>query len=438
MDRAPRLLIAAAVAVTAWMSPDPALAQGADPSATSGASSSRAGVQEPYFPDRRQWERRSPGEVGMDAARLQAAVDFAIAAESTTPRDLAVAHPLSWGREPFDEPVGPLKERGDMTGVIVRNGYIVAEWGEPERVDMTFSVTKTFLSTTVGLAWERDLIGDVDDPVRPYLPPLVLPDGDGEPGSASVDVGASTAPVLLFESEHNRQITWDHLLRQTSAWRGTLWGKPDWGDRPSPERADWLSPDRAVPGTEYEYNDVRVNLLALAATSVWRRPLPEVLHELVMDPIGASATWRWHGYHNSWITLDGRRIQVVSGGGHWGGGMYINAMDMARFGYLFLRNGRWDGRQIVPEAWIGMAETPSEPNPGYGFMNFFLNTGQQALPSAPEAAFAFRGSGTNLVYVDRENDLVVVARWIQGGDIDGFIGRVLDSIESAATETPDS
>ena len=97
------------------------------------------------------------------------------------------------------------------------------------------------------------------------------------------------------------------------------------------------------PGTFYEYNDVRVNLLALAALHVWRRPLPQVLRELVMDPIGASNTWRWNGYENSWVTIDGLRMQSVSGGGHWGGGMFISSRDHARFGLLFLRGGTWAG-----------------------------------------------------------------------------------------------
>ena len=63
-----------------------------------------------------------------------------------------------------------------------------------------------------------------------------------------------------------------------------------------------------------------------------------------MEPIGASSTWRWYGYENSWVEIDGQKVQSVSGGGHWGGGMFINAYDMARFGYLFLRNGKWKDR----------------------------------------------------------------------------------------------
>jgi CubicO group peptidase (beta-lactamase class C family) len=179
----------------------------------------------------------------------------------------------------------------------------------------------------------------------------------------------------------------------------------------------------------YEYNDVRVNLLALAALQVWRRGLPQVLRELVMDPIGASNTWRWWGYDNSWVNVDGVMVQSVSGGGHWGGGMWISARDQARFGLLTLRRGRWRGRQLVSEAWLEMAVTPTAAEPTYGFMNFFLNTGRKLLPSAPESAFVHLGAGTNAVYVDAENDLVVVVRWIERSALDGVVHSVLAALE---------
>ena len=95
----------------------------------------------------------------------------------------------------------------------------------------------------------------------------------------------------------------------------------------------WLNPENSS-GSVYEYNDVRVNALALAATSVWRKPLPQVLKEEIMDKIGASNYLALDGYRNSFIVLDGQPVQSVSGGGHWGGGMFINAFDMARFGLL--------------------------------------------------------------------------------------------------------
>ena len=359
-----------------------------------------------------EWEHRKPQQVGMNAGLLETAIEFAKASETKASRDLERNHYLSWGLEPYGDAVGPHKKRGHMTGVIVRHGYLIAEWGEPQRVDMTFSVTKSFLSTTVGLAYDRGLIGGVHDRVQPYM------------------------PTAHFDSKHNSKITWDHLLRQTSDWEGTLWDKPDWADRPpkdvQPE--EWLTRPRNEPGTTYKYNDVRVNLLALAALHVWRQPLPRVLKKYLMDPIGASNKWRWNGYENSWVTLDGLKVQSVSGGGHWGGGMFLTARDQARFGYFTLRRGKWKGKQLLSEEWFAMARTPGKINDGYGFMNFFLNTGRKSIPSAPETAYSHRGHGTNMIYVDEESDLVVVARWIEGRAINEFIGKVLASTKDREDE----
>jgi CubicO group peptidase (beta-lactamase class C family) len=344
----------------------------------------------------------------MDAALLEEAISFAKASESENPRDLGEYLTVRLTSEPHSQIIGPVKERGDMTGIILRHGYIVAEWGEPKRVDMTFSVTKSFLSTTVGLAYDLGLIRGVQDRVQEYM------------------------PLEHFNSEHNSKITWDHLLRQTSDWEGTLWDKPDWADRPGDDPTEWLTRERHEPGTVYKYNDVRVNLLALAALEVWRRPLPQVLKEYVMDPIGASNTWRWHGYQNSWVDIDGLMMQSVSGGGHWGGGMWISARDQARFGYFTLRGGKWKGEQLLNEEWFEMARTPTGARPTYGFMNFFLNTDGKLYPSTPENTFCHLGSGTNMVCVLPDQDLVVVARWIQGDAEDGFLKRVLASIKPAA------
>ena len=388
------------------------------------AQAQRASVYYPGPGD--AWERRAPAQVGMDAALLDSAVAFAAANESRAPRDLELAHYQTFGREPFGHAVGPFAERGDPAGIVIRNGYIVAEWGDPHRVDMTFSVTKSFLSTVVGVAVDRGMIRGVDDPVDPYVAPtfVLAPEG----GSRHAGGMGEGRPMRLFDTERERRITWNHLLRQTSDWEGTLWGKPDWADRPLQNPREWLTRPRNEPGAAYEYNDVRVNLLALAATNVWRRPLPEVLREEVMDPIGASPTWRWTGYENSWILLDGRPVQAVSGGGHWGGGMFISARDLARFGYLTLRRGRWRDRQVLSDAWVRMALTPTPVEPTYGFMNWFINTDRTYLPSAPASAFAHVGNGTNVVYVDPEHDLVIVARWIANPAVDGLVQRVLASL----------
>ena len=380
----------------------------------------------PYVPGA-TWERRDPAAAGFDPARLTEAIQFAIQADAKAPRDMEVAHYQSFGaREPYGQGIGPFKPRGEPTGVILRGGYVVATWGEPDRVDMTHSVTKSFLSSVVGVAFDRGLIPSVRDTVWKAMAPIyrLRLQAPSEPGTTA----GESYFLDPFATPHNREITWDDLLRQTSDWEGTLWSKPDWADRPSQDPVEWRTRKRAQPGTTYEYNDVRVNVLALAATNVWRRPLPEVLRDNIMDPIGASASWRWFGYDNAWITLDGRPVQVVSGGGHWGGGMFINAWDMARFGLLTLRRGMWGDKRILSEAWVKMALTPTVPQPTYGFMNWFLNTDRKWMPSAPPNAFGHVGNGTNLVFVSPDQDLVAVVRWIDNPSIDAFLGKLLGAV----------
>lgn len=385
----------------------------------------KAASTEIYFPGPdAEWKRKSPTEAGFNADKLKEAIAYCISQESNNPRSMEQSHYQSFGaREPFGTAIGPFKDRGDVSGMVIHKGYIIAEWGDPFRVDITHSVTKSFLSTVIGLAVDRKLIGSVNDTVWKYVPPI-LPYNPVPVADKAAQLGQ---PQFLtpFETPHNRKITWDHLLRQVSDWEGTLWGKPEWADRPSQKSTEWQTRPRNAPGAVYEYNDVRVNALALAGLSVWRRPLPQVLKEFVMDPIQASNTWRWYGYENSYVVLDGQIMQSVSGGGHWGGGMFINARDMGRFGYLTLNKGKWKGQQLLSENWVKMATTPTPAEPTYGFMNWFLNTDKKLLPSAPASAFYHLGNGTNIIYVDRENDLVIVARWISNVSLNEVIGRFL-------------
>jgi CubicO group peptidase (beta-lactamase class C family) len=399
------------------------LALAALPAAAQSRSRPAAAAQ--YVPGP-TWEHRSPSAAGVDSAKLADAIGFAIKSEARGSRDMEENHYRSFGREPFGQGIGPFKPRGEPSGVILRGGYVIASWGEPDRVDMSHSVTKSFLSATLGLAFDRGLITSVRDTVWKSQAPTyrLRLSAPSEPGSEYRE------PQFIdpWTTPHNRTITWDDLLRQTSDWEGALWGKPEWADRPSQNAAEWTTRARKQPGTAYEYNDVRVNVLALAATNLWRRPLPEVLQEHLMGPIGASRTWRWNGYDNAWITLDGRPVQSVSGGGHWGGGMFINAWDMARFGLLTQRRGMWGDKRILSEEWVKLSLTPTVPQPTYGYMNWFLNTDRKWMPSAPASAFGHVGNGTNLVFVAPEQDLVIVVRWIENGAIDEFLGKALGAI----------
>jgi len=362
-----------------------------------------------YYPPPGHWQRQAPEQLGFDPARLAAAVAGARDRGVVEPRELSEALQESYRKEPGYRILGPTGRREAPAGLVIRHGRIAAEWGDPERVEMTFSVVKSFLSTVAGLAWQAGRVPDLDEPV-----------------GRRVRSGQ-------FESAHNRPISWRHLLNQTSDWQGVLWGIEDWADRPvGDDPQQWANRELHAPGSHFKYNDVRVNLLAYALLQVWRKPLPVVLREQVMDPIGASVTWRWEGYENSWVVLDGQHMQSVSGGGHFGGGLFISSLDLARFGLLMLRNGRWGETQLVPEAWLRMAREPTPVKPAYGFM-WWLNTGRQSIPAAPESAYYAAGYGGNYVYIDPDNDLLVVLRWTPAlADVITDILAALDDATGAA------
>lgn len=379
----------------------------------------QARAEKAQFPAKGAWQQRDAALLGLDKTKLDEAVAFAIQHESTTDKDLAKATVAQFANEaPYNTLIGPTQTRAGANGIIIRHGFVAAEWGDTARADMTFSVTKTFLSTTVGVAFDRGAIKSVTDRVAPYMP-------EG---------------VDLFTSEHNAPITWEHLLRQTSDWSGELWGKPDWADRPPRGRApaEWKNREMHEPGTFYKYNDTRVNVLALAALYVLKEPLPAVLKKTIMDPIGASDTWHWEAYDNAIVEINGRKVKSVTGGGHFGGGMFINVRDMARFGYLFLHNGKWRDRQLISERWQAMAKTPGPANPGYGFCNWFLNNparlpdgtdGPLPFPATPRSAVTFQGNGANIIYIDWEHDLLIVVRWIDSNrSANEFFGRVIRAI----------
>jgi len=354
-----------------------------------------------YYPEPGDgWKRKQPEDVGFNPELLAQAVVFAKTQETKQPRD------FSTQVETFGALLGPIpKDRAETNGIILRHGYIVSEWGDTAHVDPTYSVAKSFLSTVLGLMIDRGMIKSIDDPVRNYIK-------DGG-----------------YDSPHNSKITWRHHANQTSEWEGSMFGKSH----------DFIGVEqfgrgrrepRALkePGEFYEYNDVRINRFSLSLLTIWKRALPDVIKEYVMDPIGASNTWQYHGYRNSEVVIDGKKLISVSGGTRWGGGLWISTRDEARFGYLFLRRGKWGNKQIVSEKWVQMATTPGPIGPNYGFL-WWLNTQRKQWPSAPATSFAAIGNGSNTIWIDPEHDIVVVWRWHQGNG-DEFFKRILASLKS--------
>ncbi len=362
-------------------------------------------TQQLYFPDS-TWQTKKPAELKMNAALVDSAVSFAIRNETKTDYDLRIAILKAHANEPNYRIAGPTSERGRPAGIILKNGYIVAQWGNVERVDMTFSVSKSYLSTVAGLVLDDRLIKNIDDRVGEYV-------SDGK-----------------FDGEHNSKITWRHLLTQSSDWWGCLFDVCDWADRPPRDGTidDWKNRKLLEPGSTFEYNDVRVNLLAYSLLQVVRKPLSLVLRERIMDPIGASTTWRWYGYDNSSVNVDGKTIVSVSGGGHFGGGIFINTLDQARFGLLFLRKGKWKNKQLISEQWVNSVSQPSAANKSYGLM--WWTNEENRLGNVSKKIYSADGFGGNFIIVDTEHDLVIVVRWLDPSKIGELVQLVINAAET--------
>ena len=309
---------------------------------------------------------------------------------------------------PYNQLLGPVFERGPVSGVIVQNGETVFEFGEPDRPDMTFSVTKTYLALVAGVAFDQGLLNDL-----------------GEPVSAQIK-------GLGFDDSHNRQITWAQLMQFTSEWRGECFGIPDSVDH---YRQVGFQPAYAAgtpakgqirptqqPGTYWEYNDVRMNQFSLALMHLFERPLPEVFKEHIARPLGISDQWHWHGYDNSWVTIKGKPMQSVPGGGHWGGGVQISARDQAVLGNLLINNGRHNNLQIISERWLNKMLTPCDIAPYYGYF-LWLNT-QSNFPNASTQSFFALGVGGQLIWHDPTRNLVAALRWIDQTKTNDFLGLI--------------
>lgn len=353
-------------------------------------------------------------EAGIDAERLALAVARATGSEPALPRAMNRWLATTLAEEPWPRVMGPLLDRGGPSGLVVVRGRTVARWGHPERREMAFSIAKSALATVAGLAFDDGLLDDLDEPVVERVPLAAL-GGDLVTGGVPLDPEAA------------RRISWRQLLTQTSDWRGTLFDVPWWAD-PQGRQA----PDEPAhgPGARFSYNDVRTNLLSLALTHLRGASGAEILGERILGPIGVADGWSWQGLDQMRTTLaDGRELPVVTGGSHWGGGLWLSAVDLARFGLLHLAGGRWGDAALLSERWCTLMLEPCAVRDAYGLMwwrnpqagRSAADAGAPPLgavadeqgfyPGSGVRGFAAHGTGDQVVWCDPDRDLVAVVRW---------------------------
>jgi len=343
---------------------------------------------------------------------LKEAIQFIEKCETPWSRDASPP----WGIHEVDPPpynrlYGPVHGRGPVSGVIFHKHVMLAEWGQPRKADLTFSVAKTYLALLAGVAFDQGLLPDVHEPV------------------------IQKCPGIGFEGERLKKITWHHLLQQTSEWEGTCLGIPEQVDRYrwltyQPGKADGIKGDArplGEPGSRFEYNDVRINQLSLALLHLFQRPLPEVFEEFFRKPLGCSDEFQWVGYEQGWTDVNGRSMMSVPGGSHWGGGVSISTRDQALIGVMLMGNGNFKGTQILSAKWLDMMQQPCDVAHYYGYL-IWLNKDGALFKDAPRSSWFALGAGSSVTWVDPKLELVCIMRWIDAPKTNDCIAHIMRAL----------
>lgn len=265
--------------------------------------------------------------------------------------------------------------------VVIRNGYMIWSGSNIDAYHKIWSCTKSFTSTVLGL-----LIQD---------------------GKCSLDTRAvEYVPTLDDQYPEYSKITLRHLATMTSGYSAVGRG---YGD----ERWNIPAAPLAEAGAKYQYNDNAMNMFGYILTRIAGEPIKDVFKRRIADPIGLTR-WDW----GDWGEMDGLIVNDPAG---YRVGINITARQMARFGYLFLNRGNWNGKQLIDADWVDQATTNQVPvslssanydgRGRYGFnwwTNGIMADGKRIWQSAPPKAFAARGKCNNRCVVIPEWNMVVV------------------------------
>lgn len=218
-----------------------------------------------------------------------------------------------------------LMKKAKANGVLIYKGYLIAEWnygGAPDKTFEVQSITKTITSTVLGLALKDGLISGLDAKVKDYYP--------------AFEVGPYTD-----------EITFRHLITASSGIRSTI------------TKGRYYDPGDMKPGIESRYHNDHTHHLAAALTYMYCKDLGDVMKERILQPIQAQDEMRW-GHHRTAVVAcrcgggNEKEVKVV------GGYAFSNwtARDLARVGYLYLHDGKWEKKQLLPIKYTKEARMP--------------------------------------------------------------------------------
>ena len=253
------------------------------------------------------WKTAAPEEYGFDTNALAAAIQQA-------PQICPQLHSL----------------------LVVRQGRLVVEryFNQTSEKDAwnVKSASKSMISALIGVALEQGYIRSLDQPAIDFFPEY----------------------RAQLDDPRKSRITIRHLLTMTAGLEWSENGPITFRWLRSRDRVGftWKSKLVAEPGTRWNYSTATTHLLSAILTKATGTNTLAFARRALFDPLGASVD-RW----------DQDRQGYYIGGSE----VYLTPRDMAKFGYLYLNRGRWDGKQIVPESWV-QASTEQSNSAQYGFL----------------------------------------------------------------------
>lgn len=308
------------------------------------------------------------------------------------------------------------KHNKNQEVLIIRNGYQIFGGANIDSTHNIWSCSKTFTSTVLGLLVDDGVIG-LENRAADYEPLL---------------------------KEHYGDVSFRHFTTMTSGYSAK--GRSRWDDA---DYADWswtvYEPEEPLfpAGTSYAYWDEAQMMFGRVLTQILNRPMEDFLKERVTEKIGMG-DWTWYPEKD----LDG--IPINNGCTN----VIISAKQFARWGWLFLNKGAWDGQQLISEAWVNMATSvqvpPSLPmgdtdrkntiGPGYYGFNWWVNgrseDGKLKLPGAPEGVYFASGLNNNKCIVIPQWKMVIIRMGEDGHpeDPDLVYGTFLKMMGDAVSE----
>jgi len=276
--------------------------------------------------------------------------------------------------------------------VVIRNGYIVGEWyaaGWNQDTRQTgYSMAKSVTSALVGMAVDQGHIPSINDSTSNWVSSW------NDPAHAAVTV----RDLLSMHSGLHWDFFSDYVIMPTQR-----------------NQSNWaISQDMdTTPGATWVYHNMGVQVLS----ETLKQATGKQPHRFAV-PLGKMIGMRTA----TWMTdRVGNTLTYQS--------VIANAREFAKFGYLFLRQGHWDGQQPIPSAWVAESTQPSQSlNPFYGYL-WWLNTGGLDMPSVPADAYYAAGLGEKRIYVVPSQDLLVIR--LGEGDSnwsdDSFLGPISQS-----------